>query len=217
MDTNGSSYWVDRKQVADFGAQPDQKTLSEHGFSFRGAPAEDSKKVRVGYGLPCAHCRAYYAADLAACPYCGSADRVTASATPRVNVSAAVNEPLPLHAATGEILPGGDEDESVRLKSRIGNVCCASIRIRFLPPTQPWLPIRKRNARWTRTARAHPRLLRWFARIATTKSQFNVSNWKPRYALKCARRRRLFTKRCGPILALRSQPHLPERCLRAAE
>lgn len=111
MDYNGSSYWVNRKP-ADIGAQPDQKTLSEHGFPLRGGAAEDSQKVRrVGYGLPCAHCRAYYAADLAACPYCGSADRVTASATPSVNVSAAVHEPLPLHAATGEILPGGDEDE----------------------------------------------------------------------------------------------------------
>jgi hypothetical protein len=110
MDYNGSSYWVDRKQTADLGAQPDRKT-SDHGLSIRGASTEENKKVRVGYGLPCAHCKAYYAADLAACPYCGSADRVTASATPSVNVSAAVNEPLPLHAATGEILPGGDEDE----------------------------------------------------------------------------------------------------------
>jgi len=110
MDSNGSSYWVDRTQVADFGAQQEQRMPSERAFSYRAQ--DDSKKVRrVGYGLPCAHCRAYYAADLTACPYCGSADRVTASATPSVNVSAMVNEPLPLHAATGEILPGGDEDE----------------------------------------------------------------------------------------------------------
>jgi hypothetical protein len=31
---------------------------------------------RIGYGLPCAHCKTYYAADLAACPVCRSPQRV---------------------------------------------------------------------------------------------------------------------------------------------
>ena len=30
----------------------------------------------VGYGLPCANCRAYYAANIAVCPVCGCHDRV---------------------------------------------------------------------------------------------------------------------------------------------
>jgi hypothetical protein len=34
----------------------------------------------VGYGLPCAKCRTYYAADLAVCPICKSAERVPAFA-----------------------------------------------------------------------------------------------------------------------------------------
>ena len=34
----------------------------------------------VRYGLPCANCHAYYAADLEACPLCHSADRVPPSA-----------------------------------------------------------------------------------------------------------------------------------------
>ncbi len=33
----------------------------------------------VGYGLPCAKCRAYYAADLTVCPICGCGERVPAN------------------------------------------------------------------------------------------------------------------------------------------
>jgi hypothetical protein len=33
---------------------------------------------RVGYGLPCANCKAYYASDLPACPICKCAERVPA-------------------------------------------------------------------------------------------------------------------------------------------
>jgi hypothetical protein len=33
---------------------------------------------RVGYGLPCAKCKTYYAADLKACPVCRCPERVTA-------------------------------------------------------------------------------------------------------------------------------------------
>jgi hypothetical protein len=34
---------------------------------------------RSGYGLPCAKCKTYYAADLPACPVCQSPERVSAS------------------------------------------------------------------------------------------------------------------------------------------
>jgi hypothetical protein len=34
----------------------------------------------VGYGLPCANCRAYYAANIAVCPICGCRERVPANA-----------------------------------------------------------------------------------------------------------------------------------------
>jgi hypothetical protein len=37
---------------------------------------------RTGYGLPCANCKTYYAADLAACPYCGCPERLMASSAP---------------------------------------------------------------------------------------------------------------------------------------
>lgn len=42
----------------------------------------------VGYGLPCAKCRAYYQADLKACPICRTTQRVSPKATVVVNVTA---------------------------------------------------------------------------------------------------------------------------------
>jgi rRNA maturation endonuclease Nob1 len=39
---------------------------------------ENAHAKHLGYGLPCSNCRAYYAADLTACPICGCSDRVPA-------------------------------------------------------------------------------------------------------------------------------------------
>src|SRR2546423_1235708 len=47
---------------------------------------------RVGYGLPCAKCKTYYAADLKACPVCKSPERVTAKTISAPLVSAS-NDP----------------------------------------------------------------------------------------------------------------------------
>jgi hypothetical protein len=43
-------------------------------------PAERAPKA-VGYGLPCSHCRAYYPADMNACPICKSTQRVSSNET----------------------------------------------------------------------------------------------------------------------------------------
>lgn len=40
---------------------------------------ENYEPKHLGYGLPCANCRAYYAADLTACPICGCSERVPAN------------------------------------------------------------------------------------------------------------------------------------------
>jgi hypothetical protein len=44
---------------------------------------------RVGYGMPCAKCTTYYAANLAACPVCQATERVAAVAPLRANTAAA--------------------------------------------------------------------------------------------------------------------------------
>ena len=39
-----------------------------------------SDRRPVSYGLPCAHCKAYYASELAVCPICSCGERVTVAA-----------------------------------------------------------------------------------------------------------------------------------------
>jgi hypothetical protein len=43
----------------------------------------------VGYGLPCANCRAYYPSDMQACPICKSKERISATAVPKVTSAVA--------------------------------------------------------------------------------------------------------------------------------
>jgi hypothetical protein len=46
---------------------------------------------RVGYGLPCAKCKTYYAADLKACPVCKSPERISAKTVSAPPVSASTD------------------------------------------------------------------------------------------------------------------------------
>jgi hypothetical protein len=48
-------------------------------MSLSSAISDNSQTRHTGYGLPCANCRAYYAADLTACPICSSHERVPAN------------------------------------------------------------------------------------------------------------------------------------------
>jgi hypothetical protein len=65
------------------------------------------KKI-VGYGLPCAHCHAYYLADMPACPICKCPDRVSAIAPAAYAIAAAAPAP-----ATGTQI---DEERARMLK-----------------------------------------------------------------------------------------------------
>lgn len=56
----------------------------------------------VGYGLPCAKCRTYYAADLKACPICKTAERVVPILSPIRNAASVNEQKLPDPAALEE-------------------------------------------------------------------------------------------------------------------
>jgi hypothetical protein len=43
-----------------------------------GAVNQTGPKKKVLYGLPCARCKIYYAADLTSCPVCQCRERVSA-------------------------------------------------------------------------------------------------------------------------------------------
>lgn len=66
-------------------------------------PAPASR--RIGYGLPCAQCKTYYAADLAACPICQSPQRVSPIAP---------LEPDPAILTQAETVPDVDQLEQER-------------------------------------------------------------------------------------------------------
>ncbi|MGH9513283.1 MAG: hypothetical protein ACRD2U_14210 [Terriglobales bacterium] len=56
--------------------------------------ARSSSPKAAGYGLPCAKCKTYYAANLNACPVCKATERVSATSAIRPNA-----------VASGEIAP----------------------------------------------------------------------------------------------------------------
>jgi hypothetical protein len=64
---SGSGYGVARARERD-GRTPEQRSILTNPSL---APRQ------IGYGLPCAHCKTYYTADLAACPVCKSPQRVS--------------------------------------------------------------------------------------------------------------------------------------------
>ena len=94
------------------------------------APADRSGVFRetpltpthTGYGLPCAHCKTYYDAQLPACPLCKSPQRVAPAA------------PL-THAAPAERLPDPEELEQER--ERFLNEFKSRVNALPLPPDLP--------------------------------------------------------------------------------
>lgn len=76
----------------------------------------------VGYGLPCAKCKTYYAADLAACPICKSPQRVSPI------------EPLP-RKAPAEQMPDPQQLEAER--ERFLQELNSQVKASPLPPDSP--------------------------------------------------------------------------------
>ena len=71
---------------------------------------------RRGYGLPCAKCRTYYAADQTSCPVCKATERVSPDA---VSPVMAVNEPAPEDFGDDAALEAERERFLREFKSRI--------------------------------------------------------------------------------------------------
>ena len=68
----------------------DSRTAEQHNILTAVAPVPG----QVGYGLPCAHCKTYYTADLSACPVCKSPQRVSPT-EPRTQLAPAEQLPDP--------------------------------------------------------------------------------------------------------------------------
>ena len=82
------------------------------------APAfEPGKSHSIGYGMPCAKCRAYYPSDMNACPICKSTERLSmANASVRLGSAAVASSA----SQSEEAKRWGEERERLReLKSQI--------------------------------------------------------------------------------------------------
>ena len=78
MDSNPTIPFVNKEQTRHMAQHPQNDTANRQ--SPTGFVADSlSPRRRVGYGLPCANCKAYYSSDSIACPYCGSSERVSAT------------------------------------------------------------------------------------------------------------------------------------------
>jgi len=87
-----------------------ERTGMEHPPRVLGA-SPDPKAV--GYGLPCSNCRAYYPADIDACPICKTAERVSPRAVPPLPVA-----PVAANAEFGAPLEDEREKFLRELKSQ---------------------------------------------------------------------------------------------------
>jgi hypothetical protein len=80
-------------------------------------PFEPAAARGIGYGMPCAKCRAYYPADMDACPICKSKERISAKGNGR-QTSATSAPAASLHSGAAKLL--AEERERLReLKSQI--------------------------------------------------------------------------------------------------
>ncbi len=91
MNSTPTTQSGDAKQMASTVLRPSSPVQgAERGLSQNLAATPQLAPKRTGYGLPCANCKTYYAADLTACPICKSTERVSptgASASATVSLS----------------------------------------------------------------------------------------------------------------------------------
>ena len=104
------------KQIREKTINPEVISNTERRVAAPGSrPAIEANDAthNIGYGLPCANCRAYFPADMDACPICKSRERVSASAGAAITATEAA-------APTEQARLSPEERERLReLKSQI--------------------------------------------------------------------------------------------------
>ena len=72
-----------------------------------------------GYGLPCAHCRLYYPANLDTCPACNSKERVAVAAVPIISPVQAAADVMPENSIEQERVEREREEFLKQFKSQL--------------------------------------------------------------------------------------------------
>jgi len=80
--------------TASSASEKQPRAAAQSGSDAQAGAQEATRKT--GFGLPCAHCRTYYPADLKECPVCKSSERVSATAFPAPPVAPANEVPDPI-------------------------------------------------------------------------------------------------------------------------
>src|SRR3989442_12068702 len=81
MNSTPTAQPSDAKQIALPALRPNSQARGAERTMSRNAATPQLAPKRTGYGLPCANCKTYYAADLTACPICRSTERVSPTVT----------------------------------------------------------------------------------------------------------------------------------------
>ena len=158
-------------------------------------PAARVASKPAGFGLPCAKCKTYYAANLKVCPVCKGTERVA----PAV---ATIPAATPLSEETPDLAVLEAERERF-LREFKAQLSTSSMQVR---PT-----CALRAARGTRTIRGH-RNPQPFAKVATNACRNGLTCWKPPFIWTSKRPPRLFTTRFGPTPQTPARPtKMPRR------
>jgi len=125
MNLTPSTPVRDEKQVA--------RAVLPHGNAATGeqtaraGSGEPIARKQVGYGLPCAKCKTYYAADLKACPVCKGAERVSPLTATPSNVSSVEQLPDPVAL---------EEERERFLRDFKAQVFASQVQINPVPPSR---------------------------------------------------------------------------------
>ncbi len=95
MNSTSSTAVGTEKQIARAVPPPAADTAAGE-RAVRVNSAQPIGRKAAGYGLPCAKCKTYYAADLKACPVCKAAERVSPLTASPSNVSTVEELPDPV-------------------------------------------------------------------------------------------------------------------------
>ena len=112
MDPNRSAWNGENEANGQVPRRATTPAMDSHRNS--GGEREEGARRRIAYGLPCANCSTYYAADLNACPRCGCPDRLAPSIAPapatdlkqelenlRAEIAQALGDAVPENADAG--------------------------------------------------------------------------------------------------------------------
>ncbi len=119
MNSTPTIQSADAKQIASPALRPSSPVQgAKRVMNQNLAAAPQTTPKRTGYGLPCAQCKTYYAADLAACPICKSPERVSLSAAP-LSARLSSSEQLPDLAPDDAVLEEERERFLREFKSQV--------------------------------------------------------------------------------------------------